>query len=88
MTCIDAYILLVCGFFLEQLMYGAESLLGKYISYLISHVSDTIAYASLVGNHSNRTYTRVVAIILEDISGLYKVCAFHFRNFVLRFAIC
>lgn len=51
-------------------MMGAASLLRKYCSLLVSHVSNVLATATTVGEKCARSFANVTAIISKDVTGM------------------
>ncbi|CAG7818352.1 unnamed protein product [Allacma fusca] len=54
----------------EEKMLGAESLLGKFITYLIAHLIEILSTASSVATQGSHTYAAVSAILAEDVLGV------------------
>ncbi|XP_059157195.1 E3 ubiquitin-protein ligase HERC2-like isoform X2 [Physella acuta] len=51
-------------------MLGAASLLRKYCSLLVAHVSNILPTASSVGEMSTRSFANVSAVLCKDITGV------------------
>ncbi|CAG5129600.1 unnamed protein product, partial [Candidula unifasciata] len=51
-------------------MLGAASLLRKYCSLLVSHVSNVLSTATTIGEKCARSFANVTAIISKDVTGV------------------
>lgn len=50
-------------------MHGAESLLGKYIEFLVDHFKETISHTGTVLTESHDSFLRATFFISKDILG-------------------
>ncbi len=62
--------------FSESCVLGAESLLGKYITFLVDHLKETLVHACSVVNDCCDSFARAAMIVSKDVLGklLFILC--------------
>lgn len=54
----------------EKEMHGTEGLLGRYISHLVGHVTETISYATQVVLQFPHVFSKAASVLDQDICGI------------------